>query len=78
MIDASAALSGLLNDGVAREMLGIDQVHAPHLIISEVASGLGRQVAADQLGAGTRVDCARYLASSRSDRNAVHPLLDRV
>lgn len=44
VLDASAALSGLLNRGSARESLASEQLHAPHLIDSEVASGLRRQV----------------------------------
>jgi len=37
---ASAALAGLFNDGPARRALGAEQLHAPHLVDSEVASGL--------------------------------------
>jgi predicted nucleic acid-binding protein len=44
VVDASAALSGLLNAGPAREVMASDQVHAPHLIDAEVASGLRRSV----------------------------------
>lgn len=40
VIDASAALAGLLNDGAARRSLAAEQLHAPHLIDTEVASGL--------------------------------------
>ncbi len=47
VLDASAALSGVLNAGPAREILATEQLHAPHLIDSEVASGLRSQVAAD-------------------------------
>lgn len=45
VLDASAALSGLLNAGPARDVLSAEQLHAPHLIDSEVASGLRRHVA---------------------------------
>ncbi len=44
VVDAAAALSGLLNAGTARESLANEQLHAPHLIDSEVANGLRRQV----------------------------------
>lgn len=49
VLDASAALSGLLNAGPAREILATERLHAPHLIDSEIVSGLRRHVAADLL-----------------------------
>jgi len=78
VVDASAALSGLLNDGAARQALGGQQLHVPHLIDSEVASGLRRRVAAKQLDADdgwAALDAWRHLAATRY---AVHTLLDRV
>lgn len=51
VVDASAAVSALLNAGPARCALADVQLHAPHLIDSEVASGLRRRVMAQQLGA---------------------------
>jgi predicted nucleic acid-binding protein len=51
VVDASAALSGLLNAGLARRALGEQQLHAPHLIDSELASALRRRVRAQQLDA---------------------------
>ncbi len=78
VVDASAALAGLLNDGSARRLLSGDQVHAPHLVDSEVASGLRRRVAAGQLTSDdgwAALDVWRHLAVTRY---AVHTLLDRV
>ncbi len=78
VVDASVALSGLLNDGLAREVLATDQLHAPHLVDSEVASGLGRRVASGRVEAEdgwTALDTWRRLGITRY---AVHPLLDRV
>jgi predicted nucleic acid-binding protein len=49
VVDASAALAGLLNDGAARRLLGEDQVHAPHLVDAEVSSGLRRLAASGLL-----------------------------
>ncbi|MGQ0482615.1 MAG: type II toxin-antitoxin system VapC family toxin [Pseudonocardia sp.] len=78
VVDASAALSALLNAGVARDTLSREQLHAPHLIDSEVASGLRRRVVSGALpdAAGwTALDTWRRLAVVR------HPLftvLDRV
>jgi predicted nucleic acid-binding protein len=40
VIDASAALAALLNDGQARSLLGTERLHTPHLIDSEIASAL--------------------------------------
>lgn len=45
VLDASAAISALMNDGAARKSLSSEQLHAPHLVDIEVASGLRRQVA---------------------------------
>lgn len=78
MVDASAALSGLLNDGPARRSLATDQLHAPHLIDSEVASGLRRRVAARQVTADNgwaALDTWRRLGLTRY---AGYPLLERV
>lgn len=49
VVDASAALSAMLNDVVARHTLATEQLHAPHLIDSEVATGLRRAVSARRL-----------------------------
>ncbi|CAN5560870.1 PIN domain-containing protein [soil metagenome] len=49
VIDASAALSGLLNDGAARVWMTREQLHAPHLIDSEVVSVLRHHVASGRL-----------------------------
>ncbi len=78
VVDASAALSALLNDGPARSALAREQLHAPHLIDCEVASGLRRQVAARHLDASagwTVLDTWRRLGITRYP---VVGLLDRV
>lgn len=78
VVDASTALSALLNAGPARETLAREQLHAPHLIDSEVASGLRRQVTTGRIAAAEawaalstwgRLGCTRY---------AVHGLLERI
>ena len=51
VVDASAALSALLNAGPARRVLADEQLHVPHLIDPEVANGLRRRVAAQQVQA---------------------------
>jgi len=55
VLDASAAVLGLLNDGDARRSLATETVVIPHLADSEVASALRSQVlrgriSADQAG----------------------------
>ena len=49
VVDASAALAALLNDGQARQLIGNDHLHTAHLIDSEIASGLRRLVHRGQL-----------------------------
>ena len=78
VVDASAAMSALLNAGPARRALATEQLHAPHLIDSEVANGLRRRVAARQLDAAagwTALDALRRLGMTRFP---VFSLLDRV
>lgn len=78
VVDASAAMSALLSAGPARKALSTDQVHVPHLIDSEVASGMRRKVAARQMSpdAGwSTLDTWRRLGMTRYP---VFALLDRV
>ena len=78
VVDASAAVSGLLNDGPARRTLGAEQVHVPHLIDSEVASSLRRRVLAGVMSehdGWSALDVWRRLAVARYP---VHGLLDRM
>ena len=78
VVDASAGVTGLLNDGPARRWLGSDQLHVPHLIDSEVASGLRRRPLSGEIGDqdGWRaLDTWRQLALTRY---AAHTLLARV
>ena len=51
VVDASAALSALVNEGPARNAFRVEQLHVPHLIDAEVASGLRRLVRAQRLDA---------------------------
>jgi len=44
VVDASAAISALFNAGPARQSLTGEQLHVPHLIDAEVASGLRASV----------------------------------
>jgi predicted nucleic acid-binding protein len=78
VLDASAAVSALLNDGQARRLLADESVHAPHLVDAEVASVLRRQVAAGRVASGEArraLDVWRRLGLIRY---AASPLLERV
>ena len=78
VIDASAAVSALLNDGQARRILAAESIHAPHLVDAEVVSVLRRQVAGGALtsaAAHRALDVWRRLGLIRY---AAAPLLERV
>ena len=78
VVDASAALAALLNAGQARHALADQQLHAPHLIDTEVASGLHRNVQAQRLSAAAgwaALDTFRRLGMTRYP---ISGLLERV
>ena len=78
VVDASAAVSALLNAGSARTLLGAEQLHVPHLIDTEITSVLRRHVARQELppdDGWTAVDTWRRLGIIR---HPVFALLDRV
>ncbi len=78
VVDASAAVSGLLNAGPARRALAEEQVHVPHLIDPEIANALRRGVAASRIEPGdawTALDRWRRLGMARY---ALFHLLERV
>jgi predicted nucleic acid-binding protein len=78
VVDASAALAALLNDGPARRSLGSEQLHAPHLIDAEVASGLRRRVAGQQCSGGDGWAALSVLQRLGMTRYATFPLLERM
>lgn len=58
VLDASAAVLGLVADGAARPVMGTEDPHAPHLVDSEVADVLrlrARRSPEDDVVAGTAV-----------------------
>jgi predicted nucleic acid-binding protein len=78
VVDASAAVSALLNAGPARRALAEEQVHVPHLIDPEVANALRRGVATSRIEPGdawNALDRWRRLGVSRY---AICHLLERV
>jgi predicted nucleic acid-binding protein len=78
VVDASAALAALLNEGPARRVLSTEQLHAPHLIDPEIASGLRRRVAAHQLSAEAGWNALNAWRHLGMTRYPVFALLDRV
>jgi predicted nucleic acid-binding protein len=78
VVDASAALSALLNAGPARQVVAAEQLHVPHLIDCEVDNGLRRTVIAGEMDVDTAwsaLDTWRRLGMTRYP---VVSLLDRV
>jgi predicted nucleic acid-binding protein len=78
VVDASAGLAALLNDGPARRALAEEQLHVPHLIDSEVANALRRASATRRLDPGAAwaaLDAWRRLGMTRYP---AHSLLDRI
>jgi predicted nucleic acid-binding protein len=68
VVDASAAVAALLNAGPARSALASDDLHAPHLVDSEVLSALRRQLATARLApdaAWKAIDTWRRLGLAR-------------
>jgi predicted nucleic acid-binding protein len=78
VVDASATVSALTNDGLARGLLAAEQLHAPHLVDVEVAGALRRRVLAGEVTAEqgwAALDVFRRLAVAR---HPISPLLHRV
>jgi predicted nucleic acid-binding protein len=78
VVDASAALAALLNAGPARRALAEEQLHAPHLIDSEVANGLRRLVAVGQVDADAAWTALRSWQRLGATRYPAVGLLGRV
>jgi predicted nucleic acid-binding protein len=78
VVDASAALSALLNDGPARRALGSEQIHAPHLIDPEVASGLRKGVAVHRVDADSGWRALNVWRRLGITRYPMFSLLDRI
>ncbi len=78
MIDASAAVLGLLNDGEARRMLQAEAVVCPHLADPEVVHALRSQVLRGDLGAPDAERAIRVWQRLGLERVGISGLLDRV
>lgn len=77
-LDASAAVSALLNDGPARRLLAVESIHAPHLVDAEVVSVLRRQVNTGRLDTATAHRALTVWTRLGLIRYAASPLLERV
>jgi predicted nucleic acid-binding protein len=78
VLDASAAMSGLLNAGPAREALASEPLHAPHLIDAEVANAMRRRVVAEQVDAGAGWRALVTLQRLGMTRYPTFSMLDRI
>jgi predicted nucleic acid-binding protein len=78
VLDASAAVSALLNDGQARRYLADEPIHSPHLVDVEVISALRRQVNAGRLAADDAQHALTVWRRIGLIRYAATPLVDRV
>jgi predicted nucleic acid-binding protein len=78
VLDASAAVSALLNDGPARRLVTAETIHVPHLIDVEVVSAMRRQVLAGFLLDGDAHDAIGVWRQLGLIRYAAPPLMERV
>lgn len=78
VLDASAAVSALLNAGAARTALADEAVHVPHLVDSEIASALRRQVRTGDVRATGAWDALTTWQRLGVVRHPVTGLLDRI
>ncbi len=67
-----------LNDGPARAVVARDRLHAPHLIDSEVASGLRRRVLTGQLSPAEGWNALDTLRRLGVTRHAAYTLAGRI
>jgi predicted nucleic acid-binding protein len=78
VFDASAALTALLNDGPARQLLANERVHAPHLIDSEIASGLRRQAHMKRVSVADAGNALNTWGHLLVTRHPVYGLFERI
>ena len=71
-------MNALLNDGAARRVLSAHQLHAPHLVDTEIASALRRRVARDAMPAAPAERALAVWGQLAVTRYAAAPLWHRV
>ena len=78
VVDASAAVLGLLNDGEARAALAEEAVVCPHLADSEIVHALRSQVLRRRVGASVARRAIDVWARLGVERVGVTGLIDRM
>jgi predicted nucleic acid-binding protein len=78
VVDASAALAALLNDGQARHLVGTERLHTPHLIDSEIVSGLRGLVQRNRLSAADGWNVLRTWRRLAVTRYPAYGLFERM
>lgn len=78
VVDASAAVLGLLNRGEARAKLATDSLASPHLVDSEVAHALRAQVRRGDINVADGKRAIQTWARLGIQRLPIVALLDRV
>jgi predicted nucleic acid-binding protein len=78
VVDASAAVLGLLNNGDARALLRAESVASPHLVDPEVAHALRAQVQRGRIDATTAERALERWARLAIERISVVGLLSRI
>lgn len=78
VVDASAAVSGLLNNGPARELLGEHTIHVPHLIDSEIASAIRRRTLGGSISSVAGWRTLKVWQELAIVRYPLHGLLERI
>ncbi|MCV7215416.1 type II toxin-antitoxin system VapC family toxin [Mycobacterium crocinum] len=78
VVDASAVVTALLNDGPARRLMGEERLHVPHLIDSEVVSALRRRTLAGGLSPAHGWGAIAAWGQIAATRYSAMGLLDRI
>lgn len=78
VVDASAVVLGLLNDGEARTKLRDEAIVCPHLVDSEVAHALRAQVLRGEIGVDDATGAIETWAQLGIERVGVGGLLGRI
>lgn len=78
VLDASAAVAGLLNAGAARELMSEESLVCPHLVDSEVAHALRSQVLRGALRDRDAVRALDVWAALGVERVGVRGMLPRM
>lgn len=78
VVDASAAVLALCDDGEARRMVSSERLHAPYLADTEVASSFRRLVLAGELDQADALDALLRWRRLAKRRYSVAGMLGRI